>query len=76
MVPASIKGSDFLLNNYTVEPRLFEPKSLLPGHGILLPETKVPKWLPKISATIARDMTHVANPANSALLAQSLGNLR
>jgi hypothetical protein len=45
--------SDFLLNNHTVEPRLFEPKSLLPGNGILLAETKAPKRLRKTKETIA-----------------------
>jgi hypothetical protein len=36
----SINCSDFLLNNRTVEPGLFEPKSLLPGNGILPAEIK------------------------------------
>jgi len=51
--PASINCSDFLLNNHTVEPRLFEPKSLLPGNGILPTETKAPKRLRKTKETIA-----------------------
>jgi hypothetical protein len=48
-----INCSDFLLNNHTVEPRLFEPKSLLPGNGILPAETKAPKRLRKTKETIA-----------------------
>jgi hypothetical protein len=51
--PASMNCSDFLLNNHTVEPRLFEPKSLLPGNGILPAETKAPKRLGKTKETIA-----------------------
>jgi hypothetical protein len=51
--PASINCSDFLLNNHAVEPRLFEPKSLLPGNGILQAETKAPKRLRKTKETIA-----------------------
>src|SRR6266849_6459184 len=39
--------------NHTVEPRLFEPKSLLPGNGILPAETKAPKRLRKTKETIA-----------------------
>ena len=51
--PASINCSDFLLNNHAVGPRLFEPKSLLPGNGILPAETKAPKRLRKTKETIA-----------------------
>jgi hypothetical protein len=51
--PASINCSDFLLSNHTVEPRLFEPKSLLPGNGILPTETMAPKRLRKTKETIA-----------------------
>ena len=40
-------------NNHTVEPRLFEPKSLLPGNGILPAETNAPKRLRKTKETIA-----------------------
>ena len=42
-----MRCSDFLLNNHTVEPRLFEPKSPLPGNEILPAETKAPKRLRK-----------------------------
>ena len=69
--PASVNSSDFLLNNHAVEPRLFEPKSLLPGNGILPAETKAPKRLRKTKDDHCGDMTHTSNPANSALLAQS-----
>jgi hypothetical protein len=48
-----INCSDFLLNNHTIEPRLFEPNSLLPGNGILPAETKAPKRLRKAKETIA-----------------------
>jgi hypothetical protein len=51
--PASINCSDFPLNNHTFEPRLFEPKSLLPGNGILPAETKAPKRPRKAKETIA-----------------------
>ena len=50
--PASINCSDFLLSNHTVEPGLFEPKSL-PANGILPAETKAPKRLRKTKETIA-----------------------
>jgi hypothetical protein len=55
---------------FTAEPRLFEPKSLLPGNGILPAETKAPKRLRKTRET-SRNVTHASNPATSALLAQS-----
>ena len=51
--PANINCSDLLLSNHTVEPRLFEPKSLLPGNGILPTEAKAPKRLRKTKETIA-----------------------
>jgi hypothetical protein len=51
--PASINCSDFLLSNHTVEPGLFEPKSLVPGNGILPTETMAPKRLRKTKETIA-----------------------
>ena len=49
-------ATDFLLNNHIVEPRLFEPKSPLPGNEILSAETKVPKLL----RTDQRDPTKVS----------------
>jgi hypothetical protein len=50
--PTSISGKSEL-NNHTFEPRLFEPKSRLPGNGILPAETKAPKRLRKAKETIA-----------------------
>jgi hypothetical protein len=52
-LPAGINCSDFLLNSHTVDQSLFEPKSLLPGNGILPAETKAPKRLRKTKETIA-----------------------
>ncbi len=48
-----MRCSDFLLNNHTVEPRLFEPESPLPGNEILPAETKAPKRLRKTKQTVA-----------------------
>ena len=56
-----MRCSDFLLNNHTVEPRLFEPKTPLPGNEILPAETKAPKRLRKTKQTVA-DKTRATNP--------------
>ena len=68
--PASINCSDFLLNNHTVEPRLFDKVSVA-GKRDFAGRDKGAETAPEDQGDHCRDMTHASDPANSALLAQS-----
>jgi hypothetical protein len=65
-----IRGSDFLLNNHTVEPRFFEPKSLLPETDFCSQRHRRRNGSGRPRRPLQR-LTHASYPANSALLAQS-----
>jgi hypothetical protein len=58
----------FLLNNHTVEPRLFDSVA---GKRNFAGRDKGAETAPEDQGDRCRDMTHASNPANSALLAQS-----
>src|ERR1700730_12701348 len=60
----------------TVEPRLFEPKSPLPGNEILPPETKAPKRLRTDQRDHCRDMTPRQQSRQFGVTCPELGNLR
>jgi hypothetical protein len=68
--------SDFLLNNHTVDPRLFEPKVSVAGKRNFAGRDKRRRNGSEDQGDHCRDMPHASNPANSTLTCPELGILR